>query len=158
MKDLLGRIGQFCENHVEKLVLGVVGAVCVWLFFTRVIFSPNVVVVDRGKFTPGQIDRHIYEQKAQELRAKLQQQKKAGLGKTYARKLDGPIDPKKDTWIAGVIDRPLPKGFAGLFDSPLSFLQGTTVTKPAAVSPDRLYADRKYRLPLIPGDHGPDDL
>jgi hypothetical protein len=160
MKDLLGKIGQFCENHVEKLVLGVVGAVCVWLFFTRVIFSPNVVVVDRGKFTPGQIDRHIYEQKAQELRAKLQQQKKAGLGKTYARKLDGPIDPKKDTWIAGVIDRPLPKGFAGLFDSPLSFLQGTTVTKPAAVSPDRLYADRKYRLPLIPDvtDVGVDHL
>jgi hypothetical protein len=26
MKDLTGKIGQFCENHVEKIVLNIVGA------------------------------------------------------------------------------------------------------------------------------------
>jgi hypothetical protein len=80
---------------------------------------------------------------------KLQQQKKNTATKTYARRFDGPID-KKDPVIAAVIGRPLPKGFAGLFDSPLSFLSTSITTKPASVSPGRLYADRKYRLPVVP--------
>ena len=82
MKDLIGKIGRFCENHVEKIVLVIVGTVCVWLFFTRVIFSPNGMAVDRtGKvLAPSQIDRYVYEQKAQDLRAKLlQQEKERGL-------------------------------------------------------------------------------
>ncbi len=150
MKDLLGKIGQFCENHVEKLVLGIVGAACVWLFFTRVIFSPNVLTVERtGKaFTPGQIDRHIYEQKAQPLQSKLRESKK-GTGKAYARKFDGPIGAKEAV-IEGIIDRPLPKGFAGLFDSPLSFIKVDAPTRPVFVSANRPPTDRKYRLPLIP--------
>jgi hypothetical protein len=154
MKDLIAKIGGFCENHVEKIVLVLVGAVCVWLFFTRVIFSPNVMMLGRtGKaYTPGQIDRYIFEQKAQELRVKLQEQKKGGVGKTYARKLDGPIDPKKDTWIAGIIDRPLPKGFLGLFDAPLDFINPTILSTatPVAVSVSQQHAERRYRLPLIP--------
>jgi hypothetical protein len=152
MKDLIANIGHFCENHVEKIVLVLVGAVCVWLFFTRVIFSPNVMMLGRtGKaYTPGQIDRQIYEQKAQELRAKLQQQKKGGVGRTYAKKLDGPIDAK-DPVIDGVIKRPLPKGFLGLFDSPLSFLNATlTTATPGAAAVARADSDRKYRLPLVP--------
>jgi hypothetical protein len=150
MKDLIGKIGRFCENHVEKIVLVIVGAVCIWLFFTRVIFSPNVMALDRTNktFTPGQIDRHLYDQKAQELRAKLQQSKK-GTAKTYAKRLDGPIDAK-DPVIAGVIARSLPKGFAGLFDSPLNFINAASTMTPAAVSQSKQYADRKYRLPLIP--------
>ena len=151
MKELIANVGHFCENHVEKIVLALVGVVCVWLFFTRVIFSPNMVPLDRtGKgLTPGQIDRQIYEKKAQELRAKLQQQKKGGTAKAYARKLDGPID-RKDAVIAGIIDRRLPKGFMGLFDSPLGFISATLGTTPAAVPTSRQYAERKYRLPLVP--------
>ena len=151
MKDLIGKIGRFCENHVEKIVLVIVGAVCVWLFFTRVIFSPDGMAIDRTNrlLTPSQIDRTIYDQKAQDLRLKLQAQRKSGAAKTYARKLDGPIDAK-DPVIAGVIGRPLPKGFAGLFDSPLSFINATATTRPASVPVGRQYADRKYRLPLMP--------
>jgi len=150
MKDLISKIGRFCENHVEKIVLVVVGAVCVGLFFTRVIFSPNVLTLDRtGKgYAPSQIDRHIYDQKAQELRAKLQQ-KKSGAAKTYAKRFDGPIDAK-DPVIRDVIGRPLPKGFAGLFDSPLSFLKASSSTTPASVTPSQSHAGRKYRLPLVP--------
>ncbi len=152
MKDLLGKIGQFCENHVEKIVLGLVGIVCVWLFFTRVIFSPNVLTVERnGKgLTPGQIDRYVYEKKAQPLQSKLRENKK-GTGKPYPRRFDGAVGAK-DAIVAGIIDRPLPKGFAGLFDSPLSFLKvdlGNMVT-PGYVSTTRVAADRKYRLPLVP--------
>jgi len=150
MKDLIAKIGHFCENHVEKIVLGIVGAVCVWLFFTRVIFSPNVLALDRSNKTwaPGQIDRQIYEQKGQELRAKLQQ-KKSGTAKAYARRFDGPIGAK-DPVIADVIKRPLPKGFAGLFESPLSFITITGTVKPGSIPQERLYAGRKYRLPLVP--------
>ncbi|MCU0915913.1 MAG: hypothetical protein MUC88_15335 [Planctomycetes bacterium] len=151
MKDFAAKIGHFCENHVEKIVLVVVGAVCVWLFFTRVIFSPNGMVLDRTQkaYAPGQIDRFIYDKKATELRAKLQQSK-SGAPKPYARRLDGPIDVN-DHVIKGVIDRKLAKGFVGLFESPLSFLRATTsAVRPSAVASDRLHADRRYRLPVIP--------
>ncbi len=152
MKEFIAKIGRFCENHVEKIVLALVGAVCVWLFFTRIIFSPNVMMLGRtGKaYAPGQIDRTIYDQKAQELRAKLQQQKKGGAAKPYARRLDGPID-KKDPVIAGLIDRPLPQGFMGLFDSPLGFINATlTTATPGAAAPTRVVSDRRYRLPVVP--------
>ena len=178
MKDLIGKIGRFCENHVEKIVLVIVGAVCVWLFFTRVIFSPNGMVLDRtGKvLAPSQIDRYVYEQKAQDLRAKLLQQKKSGASKTYARRLDGPIDAK-DPVIDGIIGRPLPKGFAGLFASPLSFINVTGSTKPASVSAESgvrraqvpaasgsgrdgrgRQPHSRRRLCASPGPHGADDL
>ncbi len=87
MKDLIAKIGHFCENHVEKIVLVIVGAVCVWLFFTRVIFSPNVMMLGRtGKgYTPAQIDRHIYDTKAQELRASCSSRRRAG----WARRTPG---------------------------------------------------------------------
>ena len=49
MKDLIFSIGRFCENHVEKVVLVLVSLVCAWLFFTRVIFSPNVVELDGNR-------------------------------------------------------------------------------------------------------------
>jgi hypothetical protein len=49
MQDLIKKIGRFIENHVEKIVLVIVGVVCAALFFRSVIFSPNVVQVgDKG--------------------------------------------------------------------------------------------------------------
>lgn len=149
MKDLVAKLGRFCENHVEKLVLVLVGAVCVWLFFTRVIFSPSVVTVDGRTFAPGRVDRYIQEQKAQELQEKLRQQR-SGDGKVYTSRLNGLIDPC-DPVIAGVIDRPLDSGFLGLFAEPLSFIEATVVPKPAPLAPERRLAGRKYKLPLVPG-------
>ena len=61
MKDLIAKIGRFCENHVEKIVLGLAILISVWLFFTRVAFSPNMVAIRDKSFSPGKIDRHIYE-------------------------------------------------------------------------------------------------
>jgi hypothetical protein len=151
MKDLIGKIGRFCENHVEKVVLALVAVVCAWLFFTRVIFSPNSVALDRtGKaFAPSQVDRHILEGKVPDLRAKLSQQKKSASTKSYARKLDGAIKAD-DPVIVGIIDRPLPKGFAGLFESPLAYLGASQPIKPSAIPEELLHAGRKYRLPLVP--------
>jgi len=148
MREFISKIGRFCENHVEKIVLVVAGVICVWLFFTRVIFSPNVVSLDDRTFAPGEIDRYIYEQKAQELRAKLAQGGSKN-GKTYASRLTGAIDPN-DPIIAGVIDRPLPNGFAGLVESPLAFIETVSVPTPSPAAAAKAVAGRRYRLPLIP--------
>ena len=109
---MLTKIGHFCENHVEKIVLVMAGVISVWLFFTRVIFSPNVVTLQGKNFTPGQIDQYVYEQKAQELSAEMQRQQDRKQRRSYTSRLTGAIDPC-DPVIADVIERPLPKGFAG---------------------------------------------
>ncbi|MHC4461649.1 MAG: hypothetical protein ACYS6W_05485 [Planctomycetota bacterium] len=49
----------FFEEHIEKIVLAVVGLVCIWLFLTRVLFSPNVVIYEGNKLGPGDIDDYI---------------------------------------------------------------------------------------------------
>ena len=52
----------FFEEHIEKLVLAIVGLVCIWLLVMRVLFSPNVVRYDNKNFSPGGIDVYISEQ------------------------------------------------------------------------------------------------
>ena len=52
MDKILG----FLEEHVEKIVLVIVGLVCVWLMITRVFLSPNMVSYDGRKYSPGAID------------------------------------------------------------------------------------------------------
>lgn len=149
MKDLIAKVGRFCENHVEKIVLGVAIAISVWLFFTRVAFSPNMVAVKDKSFSPGKIDSHIYEEKAQELSA-VMGVKKGGESRPYHAKLTSPLDPC-DLLVAGVIGRPLPKGFAGLFESPLSFIDISAVPRISPVTTtQRADLSRKYRLPQIP--------
>lgn len=149
MKDLIKKIGRFCENHVEKIVLVLVGAICVWLFFAQVIFSPNVVAVGGKNLAPGQIDRYVHDEKAQELSAELRR-KKGGDKKVYEPRLTGAIEPN-DQAVDGVISRALPKGFLGLFESPLSFIDTAAPIRHASSSPARYAeASRKYRLPLIP--------
>jgi hypothetical protein len=64
------KIGSFFEEHVEKIVLVIVGIACVWLLITRVIFSPNEVAYGDGKYSPGAIDEQVYE-KAVLLREKI---------------------------------------------------------------------------------------
>ena len=64
------KIGRFFEEHIEKMILVVVGLVCVWLLITRVIFSPNMVLYDKEKFSPGDIDEHVFSE-AKLLRSKI---------------------------------------------------------------------------------------
>ncbi len=42
----------FFEEHVEKIVLVVVGLGCLWLFITRVLLSPIHVEYDNKKRNP----------------------------------------------------------------------------------------------------------
>lgn len=56
------KIGSFFEEHVEKIVLVIVGLVCVFLLITRVIFSPNEVLYGDEKYSPSAIDEKVYEE------------------------------------------------------------------------------------------------
>jgi len=66
----ISSIGSFFEEHVEKIILVIVGLVCAWLLITRVILSPNMVSYDGRNFSPSAVDNYVYEQ-AQELRQRL---------------------------------------------------------------------------------------
>ena len=56
------KIGSFFEEHVEKIVLVIVGLVCVWLLITRVMLSPNEVLYGDEKYSPSAIDKKVYEE------------------------------------------------------------------------------------------------
>ncbi len=64
------KIGSFFEEYVEKIILVIVGIVCVWLLITRVIFSPNDVLYGDGKYSPSAVDEKVHEE-ALSLRQKL---------------------------------------------------------------------------------------
>ena len=66
----LSSIGSFFEEHVEKIILVVVGLICVWLLITRVLFSPNMFAYNDGKYSPSAIDNAIFEE-AKELEQTL---------------------------------------------------------------------------------------
>jgi len=145
MRELLGKIGRFCENHVEKLVLVIVCLVCAWLFFTRVIFSPNSVEYDGKTFSPGQIDSYV-EGKAEDLRAPLQSTA-PGQTMTYIPKVSGPIDPNNPVVADVFVGRPKPRSFLEVLDSPLAFMASETVVVQDSAKRD---ADKpRYSLPRI---------
>ncbi|MBC8469901.1 MAG: hypothetical protein H8D56_10555 [Planctomycetes bacterium] len=58
----MNKIVSFLEAHVEKIVLMIVGLVCIWLMITRVIFSPNQVSYGDGKYSPAAIDEQVFEE------------------------------------------------------------------------------------------------
>ena len=57
----MNKIIRFFEEHVEKMVLVVVGLVCAWLLITRVIFSPNGVSWDGRNLSPSAVDAYVYD-------------------------------------------------------------------------------------------------
>jgi len=54
--------GKFFEEHIEKIVLAIVGLVCVLFLIFRVLVSPVNVVYDGRKFGPDNIDAYISKQ------------------------------------------------------------------------------------------------
>jgi len=59
---MIGKIGRFFEEHVEKIILVIVGLVCAFLLITRVILSPNAVEYKGEKFSPGTVDTQIFRE------------------------------------------------------------------------------------------------
>ena len=64
--------GNFFERHIEKIVLAIVGVICIWLLITRVLISSSSVKLGSDKVGPGEIDVRINAQ-ANRLREKLQE-------------------------------------------------------------------------------------
>ncbi|MHC4535269.1 MAG: hypothetical protein ACYS6K_15070 [Planctomycetota bacterium] len=58
----MNKILSFLEEHVEKIVLVIVGLVCIFLMVTRVIFSPNQVSYGDAKYSPAAIDEQVYKE------------------------------------------------------------------------------------------------
>ncbi len=79
----------FFEEHIEKIVLAIVGLVCLWLLITRVVMSPNRVEYDKKNFGSGGIDAYINEQ-AKFLQDELGRKPKA----------KQPYKPRLDNFVA----------------------------------------------------------
>ena len=79
----------FFEEHAEKIVLGIVGLVFLWLLITRVLISPNYIQYNNKKFSARDVDGYINKQ-AKLLENKLNQKPKEGL----------PYNPRVDEFAA----------------------------------------------------------
>jgi len=113
------------EEHIEKIVFAIVGLACVILFFTRVLFSPNYVEYEGGKFSPGGIDDYISTSKdAADLKEKLSNEPEP---KSYKRK-------KGD--------------FVALVDSAISEID-ISVPWPLPIHSSMDFDRRKYVIPEI---------
>ena len=82
---MIKKNGNFFEEHVEKITLAVMALICMWLFLSRVIISPNHVEYAGENFGPSEIDDYIAEQ-AELLREKLVGKPEAK--DSYKRQLD----------------------------------------------------------------------
>ena len=118
--------GNFFEEHVEKIVLAVIGIVCVWLLIFRVFISPNVVSCDNKRFSAGEIDIYISEQ--------------AGLLKN---KLDRKPKPKQ-------VYEPRIDDFAALVDSAIRDVDVTVCLPQPNKSSGDVGIRPVYVLPQVP--------
>ena len=66
----MSKIGDILEQHIEKIVLGLAGLVCLFLLVFRFFISPNYVGYDGQNFSAGEIDAYISKQ-AEVLKDKL---------------------------------------------------------------------------------------
>lgn len=144
MREMIRKIGSFFEQHVEKIVLGIVGLVCIWLLFARVIFSQNVVSYDNKSFGPSGIDAYI-EERARELQTEIKQP--ATSSHVYQARLSGPVGPN-DLVRQGVWGN-LNKGFGGLLDSAIAGVDRNVYPPLPMYTLDTAASKREYRLPTI---------
>ena len=70
MRNLLAQVGHCVEAHVEKMVLGLAGLVCLYLLVTQVILGPDRVPYLNHSYSPGSIDDHV-RRKADDVAAAL---------------------------------------------------------------------------------------
>ena len=54
--------GNFFEEHIEKIIMAMIGLVCIWLFISRVLISPNTISYDNKKLGTNNIDSYISKQ------------------------------------------------------------------------------------------------
>ncbi len=141
---MLSKIINFFEAYIEKIVLAVVGFVCIGLLLYYVILGPNKVEYGGKKLSPGKIDIEISKE-TEPLRRKLNEPPKAP--EPYMPRFNGPIGPN-DPVRKGIRGK-LQNGFVGLFDSPLKSIDVSLYPPmPSSSSLEAGFA-REYSLPFI---------
>ena len=115
----------FFEEHVEKIVLAVVGLVCIWLFITRVLISPDYIEYDNSKFGSGAIDDYISKQAA-----------------VLENKLNRTAETKQPY-------KPRVGDFVALFDSAISGIDISFSLPQPIISSKSISDNRVYRIPLL---------
>jgi len=148
MRNLLAQVGHFFEAHVEKMVLGLAGLVCLYLLVTQVILGPDRVPYLNQSYSPGSIDDHV-RRKADDVAVAFERE--PAPKPPYRSRLTGPLDANDP--VRTGIRTPLKGGFQELFGSTLGRMGNERV------SPLPLYAstgpavpvakDRTYRLPEV---------
>ncbi len=118
--------GNFFEQHVEKMVLAVVGLVCVYLLIFRVLVSPNKVSYGDKEYSPSTIDNHIGDQ-AEALDEKLRNLPAAS--REY---------------------KPRVREFAAQIESAIKVDRRLVVPLPPPISTNQV-GDRRYSIPAIGG-------
>ncbi len=121
----MNKIVRFLEDHVEKIILVLVGIISLFLLFVFVVRSPNRVEIDGQELSPSEIDEYVFEQ-AQDLKREI------GAPDNKAE----PYDPK------------LPE-LAQLMESAISDID---VRMAAATTPqvgESTFAEGVYRIPEI---------
>jgi len=78
--------GNFIEEYVDKVVLAVIGIVCIWLLITRVFGTGNSAEINGRTLGPGNIDKYIVNTLASELENKLDEA--ADESRQYKYRLD----------------------------------------------------------------------
>lgn len=117
--------GNFFEKHIEKLVIAIAVLVCIWILFTRAVFSPNRVEFDGSKLGPGEIDNRVIE-KAKGLADSLSEKPKS-------RSAYDPCFP--------VFDK--------LVDSAIKDVNFSLHWPKPGMAPKEARIERKYRLPRV---------
>jgi len=139
--------GNFFEKHAEKLVLAVVGILCLWLLFSHVLVSPNKIKYGNSVFAPSVIDGYI-KKDAERLESKLD-------GKPTAR---GAYESKSGSFILllkGEIDKEVvvKRLIVEVCPDAAKYLVADIVTATAPILPPVLEVevatDVKYSLPEI---------
>jgi hypothetical protein len=115
----------FFEEHVEKIVLGIVGAVCLWFLITRVVLSPNVVEYENKKLSASRIDEQLTQQ-AGLLENKISQK------------------PKEATTYKAQIGT-----FAAEFNSAIGKIDSNLCVPLPASTYSQVIIDRKFAMPAI---------
>jgi hypothetical protein len=116
--------GNFFEQHVDKLVFGIIGILCLGLLWVFVLSKPYIVVVGEKELGPGEVDNEI-ERLAERLDEKL---KSDFAPRPYLLDKNGDFLAKFECSIEDVPEFSL--SLPGFRDKPLE-------------------GDRKYRMPAI---------
>ena len=68
--------GNFFEQHIDKIVLGVVGIICLWLSLVYVLPGAYSIEIDGNQLGPGEIDHYI-KRRVVAIEQKLEEQRLA---------------------------------------------------------------------------------